>query len=471
MTRRRPPHRSWDPRRTPDPDKLRRAVEAHTRGDAETAAQLYVELEQQYPPHWHARMMGALLHYQRTSDPTHVLRELPEVILAKPLWPDPRYNLGVVLEGLGRFEEARTRFEQTVELEPAHSQAWTNLGNVRLALGDVEGALAAFNTALELAPGDPLGLYNLSHVYGLLGNWDECWRLFEYRWLAPGHLRDHGLPKLIPAWDGTPVGHLIATGEQGAGDTIQYARFIPRLQRLSRELTVVVRHLPLVSLLEQAFPGVRIIGLGGDVPLSEQVDRIPDADAHVPLMSVVARLGLAPTHVRTTGYLNVAPVLRVTDRRTIGVCWAGSPTHKRDATRSIPWESFASLLDVPDVQWVNLTMNERGRVEHPQLLELPQGMNYLESAAIVRALDGVVTIDSSPLHLAGALGVPTLALIGAAPDFRWGLRGETTPWYDHVTMLRQTVAGDWGAVLQEAKRRVADGFPNSPHAQHEGECA
>ncbi len=464
MTRRRPPHRSWDPRRTPDPDKLRRAVEAHTRGDAETAAQLYVELEQQYPPHWHARMMGALLHYQRTSDPTEVLDMLPAVILAKPLWPDPRYNLGVVLEGLGRFEEAKRRFEQTVEMEPAHSQAWTNLGNVRLALGDVDGALEAFNTALALDPGDPLGMYNLSHVFGLLGRWDECWRLFEYRWLAPGHLRDHGLPKLVPAWDGTPTGHLIATGEQGAGDTIQYARFIPRLQRLSRELTVIVRHTSLVPLLEVAFPRVRFLGIGADVSLSEMSDLIPEADAHIPLMSVVARLGLSPAHVRTSGYLHINPVMRLTERRTIGVCWAGSPSHKRDATRSIPFETFAPILDIPDVQWLNLTLNDRGAVEHPQLMHLPAGLNYLETAAMIRTIDGVVTIDSSPLHLAGALGVPTLGLIGAAPDFRWGMHAESTPWYDRVTLLRQERAGSWDAVVQEAKRRIVEGIfpPTTP---------
>ena len=463
MKTRRPPHRSWDPRRTPDPDKLRRAVEAHTRGDAETAAQLYVELEQQYPPHWHARIMGALLHYQRTSDPTEVLDMLPAVILAKPLWPDPRYNLGVVLEGLGRFEEAKRRFEQTVDMEPAHSQAWTNLGNVRLALGDVDGALQAFNTALALDPGDPLGMYNLSHVFGLLGRWDECWRLFEYRWLAPGHLRDHGLPKLVPAWDGTPTGHLIATGEQGAGDTIQYARFIPRLQRLSQELTVIVRHTGLVRLLEVAFPRVRFLGIGADVSLSEMADMIPEADAHIPLMSVVARLGLSPAHVRTSGYLHINPAMRLTERCTIGVCWAGSPSHKRDATRSIPFEIFAPLLDIPDVQWLNLTLNDRGAVEHPQLMRLPAGLNYCETAAMIRAIDGVVTIDSSPLHLAGALGVPTLGLIGAAPDFRWGMHGESTPWYDRVTLLRQERAGSWDAVVQEAKRRIVEGiFPSTP---------
>jgi len=436
---------------------LQRAVEAHTRGDVDTAAQLYVELERRYSPHWHARMMGALLHYQRTSDPTHALEILPAVILAKPSWPDPRYNLGVVLEGLGRFEEAARRFEETVALDENHSQAWTNLGNARLALGDVQGSLAAFQQALDIAPADPLGLYNMSHVYGLLGEWSETWRLFEYRWLAPGHLKDHGLPKLIPAWDGTPTGHLIALGEQGAGDTIQYARFIPRLKRLCQRLTVIIRHRALVPLLAHSFPGVDVLWADGNLPLSEQHDAIPDADAHVPLMSIVARLGLKEHHVQVGPYLAAPTVPRLSDRRTIGLCWAGSPTHKRDATRSIPFEAFEPLLSIPDVQWVNLTLNEPGDVGDARLLEIrDRAQDYLASASIVQTLDLVVTIDSSPLHLAGALGVPTLALIGASPDFRWSLERVETSWYKSVHLLRQPIAGDWGSVIARAGQMVRD---------------
>lgn len=465
MRTRRPPHRSWDPRRTPNPALLAKAVQAHTAGDAETAAALYVELEERYSPHWHARMMGALLHYQRTSDPTHALEMLPDVILHKPLWPDPRYNLGVVLEGMGRFEEAAERFAQTVAMEPNHSQAWTNLGNCRLALGDVAGAFAAFEEALAINPADPLGQYNLSHVYGLMGRWDDCWRLYEYRWLMPGHLRDHGLPRMVTAWDGTPTGHLIATGEQGAGDMLQYVRFLPRLLARCERLTLIVRHQPLVSLIWQSFSSVDVRFIDAGLPLSEQSDQVPTADAHVPIMSTVARLGLSPQHVGGSAYLKAARAPRLSDRRTLGLCWAGSPTHKRDGTRSIPFETLAPLLELPDVQWVNLTFNERGAVSDPRLLDIrDECRDYAESATMYQALDGIVTVDSSPLHLAGALGIPTLAMIAAAPDFRWGLGTDRTPWYDSVRLIRQQTGGDWTPVVQAIASRVLDGWP---HAQED----
>lgn len=467
MRTRRPPHRSWDPRRTPDPALLAKAVQAHHAGDAELAAACYIELEEKYSPHWHARMMGSLLHYQRTSDPTEVLDILPDVILHKPLWPDPRYNLGVVLEGLGRFDDAARRFQETVDMEPAHSQAWTNLGNCRLALGDVAGALAAFNTALTLDPADPLGQYNLSHVYGLLGRWEETWRLYEYRWLMPGHLRDHGLPKLVPSWDGTPVDHLIVTGEQGAGDMIQYVRFIPRMQTLAKRVTLIVRHEALAPLLQHSFPGVAVQFIDAGTPLSEQADLVPDADAHVPIMSTVARLGLSEKQVQCGRYLNAPSLARDGDQyRQIGLCWAGSATHKRDATRSIPFEQLASLLTLPGVRWVNLTLNERGRVSDPRITSIHpvHCETYLTTAGVYQALDGVITVDSSPLHLAGALGIPTLGLIGAAPDFRWGLHIETTPWYAGLRLLRQTRGGDWSGVVADVAARVQAGWPHQEGA-------
>lgn len=435
-----PPHRSWDPRLTKDPRTLARAVEAHNAGDTDTAARLYVELEEKYHPHWHARMMGALLHYQRTSDPTHVLDILPEVILHKPKWPDPRYNLGVILEGLGRMEEARKRFEETVAMDPNHHQAWLNLGNVCMGLADIHGAMHAFAEAVDIDPDDPLGQYSLAHCYGLIGRWTDSWRLYEYRWMMPGHLQDHGLPRLIPAWDGTPTGHLIVTDEQGAGDILQFVRFIPRLQALSDRIALRLRHPALAPLIAHSFPDVTVI---------DGATEIPDADAHVPLLSLVSRLGYTPAQVWRGPYLSAPRADRLAEHLTLGLSWAGASTHKRDGTRSIPYDTIRPLLDLPGIQWVNLTFNDRGQVEHPHLMHVQDRCpDYLASASLYQALDGVITVDSSPLHLAGALGIPTLGLIAAAPDFRWMLQRPTTPWYETVTLVRQRQGDGWAEVVE-----------------------
>lgn len=452
--KRKAPHRSWDPRRAKGAQKLATALELHKSGNADAAAQIYMELEQQYSPHWHARMLGGLLHYERTSDPSEVIPLLIGVTQAIPKWPDPFYNLGVVYEGLGDYERAETYFKKCLKIEPNHAPAWVNLGNVQIALGEVEEADLCFAHALRIDPGSPLGLYNLMHVRGLQGRWEECYHLHELRWLTPGHLRNHGLPRMVQPWDGiTPVDHLIVSDEQGAGDIIQFCRFLPLLKERSgaTKLTCTIRHPALIPLLAHNFPEIDFV--------AHKNDDAPEADAHIPLLSVIDRLKITEEQVAggRTYYLRAPQRPPIADRPTVGVSWAGSKMHKRDGVRSMPWEAFRPLLDLPGIRWVNLTLNEKGQVDDSRLIDVrSECADYLASASLVQSLDAVVTVDTSTLHLAGALGVPTLALIPAAPDFRWGLNRSDTPWYRSVELIRQAKAGEWSAVIERAKARLQE---------------
>lgn len=450
---RKAPHRSWDPRRAKGATQLAQALALHTAGNADAAAEIYMRLEADYSPHWHARMLGGLLHYERTSDPTEVIPLLQGVCEALPKWPDPFYNLGVVHEGLGDYENAERFFRKCLAIEPNHAPAWVNLGNVRIGLGDVVEADTCFAHALRIDPGSPLGLYNLMHVRGLQGRWQECYHLHELRWLTPGHLRAHGLPRQVPPWDGvTPVRHLIISDEQGCGDIIQFCRFLPLLRERSgaTRITCTIRHPTLVPLLAYNFPGVEFV--------EHKSDTAPEADAHIPLLSIIDRLKITEADVEagSGAYLTAPHEPWMHRRPAVGVCWAGSPMHKRDKVRSIPWDEFRPLLDMtPNVTWINLTLNERGSVEYPGMLAVRDVCaDYLRSASLVDALDAVVTVDTSTLHLAGALGIPTLALIPAAPDFRWGLNRTNTPWYRSVELLRQAKAGDWSGVMRQAQQRL-----------------
>ncbi len=451
--RRKLPHRSWDPRRAKGAHLLDQALQLHKAGNADAAAQIYMKLEEQYSPHWHARMLGGLLHYERTSDPTEVIPLLLSVTKALPKWPDPFYNLGVVYEGLGRYDEAAAYFEKCLSIEPNHAPAWVNLGNVRIGQGRVDEADACFERAMRIDPENALGLYNLMHIRGLQGRWDECYHLHELRWLTPGHLRAHGLPRLVPPWDGvTPVDHLIVSDEQGAGDIIQFCRFLPLLkQRAGGKVTCTIRHYTLIPLLEYNFPDITFV--------EHKNDSAPEADAHIPLLSVIDRLKISEDDVADgpAHYLEAPPRVPIAVRPIVGVSWAGSKAHKRDGVRSIPWEQFHPLLDVDGVRWVNLTLNDRGDVDHPSLLDVKnECTDFLKSASLIQSLDAVVTVDTSTLHLAGALGVPTLALIPAAPDFRWGLNRVATPWYLSVELIRQAKVGEWPDVIERTKARLQE---------------
>jgi hypothetical protein len=482
--KRKPPHRSFDPRLAYDPPTLNRAVIAHKNGSYDEAWYLYQKLDSESVargrgPHWHARMMAALLWYQRTSridflvdenlpasfgsNYRNVIDMLKDVILHLPKWADPRYNLGVILEGLGQIDEAAKRFQQAIDIDEAYAESWVNLGNTKLHQGKVSEAKVCFETAAQLNPDDPLAKYNLMHALALFGEWDQAYQHYEYRYLVPGHLRDHGLPRLVPRWDGQSfVDRLVVTDEQGAGDIIQFVRFLPVLQCYAREVSCRVRHPHLISLLSYNFPRVKFFG---------QEDRVPKADAHQPLLSCINTLRIGEAEVPTPGgYLRPPPpdgsgtsaqfqgiVWKHPSTNTetgsssqqplkVGVCWAGSPTHKRDAVRSIQWETFKPILDVPNCNFVNLTVGERAKVEHPAMVS-PLLTTYADTAAVVAKLDLVVTVDTSCIHLAGALGIPTWGLVGASPDQRWMLGRNDTPWYQSVRLYRQTSHKDWQSVI------------------------
>lgn len=497
---RRPPHRSFDPRLTHDPETLHRAVVAHKSGEYDHAWALYLHLDREavargLGPHWHARMMAALLWYQRTSKITFDLPEdfpdhfgpqyrtvtgmLQDVILNVPKWADPRYNMGVILEGLGQIPEAARHFQRAIEIDDAYAEAWVNLGNCKLHQGDVAGARQCFETAEALNPDDPLAKYNLMHALALFGDWDEAYRRYEYRYLVPGHLRDHGLPRRVPAWDGQSYVHrLVVSDEQGAGDIIQFVRFLPILEAHAGHVFCRVRHPALLPLLRPNYPRVTFFS---------EKDRVPKADAHVPLLSCISRLNVPESEVPLpAGYLTPpasgtttvatqpgivwhhptsttsaslwkAPTVEKERQgggiRTVGVCWAGSTTHKRDGVRSIPWETFRPILDVPGIRYVNLTVGDRAKVEHPAL-DHPPMSDYAETARIMTGLDLVVTVDTSVLHLAGALGVPCWAMIGASPDMRWMMDRSDTPFYRSVILHRQPRHDDWASVVEQVRTKL-----------------
>lgn len=505
--KRREPHRSFDPIRAHDPETLARAVLHHKNGSYDDAWSLYLKLDVESValgkgPHYHARMMAALLWYQRTSKinfevadtlphsfgPAYrtVTGMLKDIIYNRPRWSDPRYNLGVILEGLGQIEEAEKQFQRAVEIDSAYSEAWVNLGNCKLHKGEVQAAKDCFLIAESLSPDDALAKYNLMHALALFGEWDAAYERYEYRYLVPGHLRDHGLPRRLPRWDGVSyVQHLIVTDEQGAGDILQFVRFLPYMEARVGKVLCRIRHPSLLPLLQPNYPTVQFFG---------QEDRIPKADAHQPLLSCISTLQIHETDVPLPqGYLQPPPPTSTgvqtqgivwkhpssnsettvpksgTSALQVGVCWAGSPSHKRDLTRSIQWDQFKPILDTEGCSFVNLTVGDRAAVSHPALSH-PELSDYAVTARVMAGLDLVVTIDSSVLHLSGALGVPTWGLVAASPDMRWAMGRADTPWYKSVTLHRQPRHNDWGSVLETVKQKLSEmahGMARTDHPKRE----
>jgi hypothetical protein len=194
--------------------------------------------------------------------------------------------------------------------------------------------------------------------------------------------------------------------------------------------------------------------------LSAAPDSLPPFDCHVPLLSLPLALGLSEPLPRPGGYLDADPALRRQWRERlgapalrVGLAWAGNPEKSSDRLRSIPQEKLLPLLRAAGIEFYSLQVgvgqNAPPAWRDTGLIDLTAHMtDFAETAAFVAELDLVISVDTAVAHLAGAMGKPVWTLVPFAPDWRWGLQSESTPWYPTMRLFRQSSAGDWDSVVE-----------------------
>ncbi len=392
-------------------------------------------------------------------------------VALRPNDPTLRFNLGTTLLAASDAAGAVAVLEPLARQLPTATRVHMNLGIALRDLGQLAPAATALATAgRHVPPNSRLAAeveWNRSLVHLMGGDLRAGLPAYESRRLLPRF--SLAAPRRIPPWDGrsTPE-KLLVIAEQGLGDTLQYSRWIRRVAPLVGELVFAVQK-PLVPLLGAGLDGpVRIIPLVQKLPVG-------GVDAWAPALSVPLLLGAIDraSHVESTPWVHADPTLLAHWRTRIaelpgtikvGIVWQGNPTYKADHQRSVPLRAFAPLARVPGVTLVSL-QKRHGR---EQLGNLPEGMQvldlhdeldeatgpFLDTAAAMSALDVVVTSDTATLHLAGALGVRTLAAIAHVPDWRFGLRGDHLPEYPTVRLMRQASPGDWDGVATAMARWI-----------------
>ena len=332
----------------------------------------------------------------------------------------------------GRLEAAGAAFEAAIALQPT-VRLWCELAAVRLMQGDRDGGEAAYRAALAVEPGNAqvLGFLGLSVLHRR--RWAEGFSLYDnWRRIEPPPTPP--APDLgLPVWSGEPLAgrRALIWGEEGFGDQIMFARFAPLLVEAGAEVGWVVRE-PLVRLIRE--------GLGQSaVPHAKGVT-IEGADLMIPssrLPVVFMQTLPAPP---AEPYLKPPKALRAPGL-TIGVVGRGNPHHDNDRWRSLTPEAEAALMALPGA--VSLKPEDTG------------ARDFWDTAGIIMGLDLVISVDTSVVHLAGALGRPCWVLLPTRCDWRWGERGETSPWYPSVRLFRQRVAGEWSSVLDEVREALA----------------
>jgi len=376
-------------------------------------------------------------------------------------------NMGVALKNLSRLDEAEACFATALRLKPDYTAALSNLGFILMYTGRIAEAEASYREIVRREPQNPEAHTNLAHLLLLAGRLPEGWSEYEWRGRA---LAAHGgrLPFAQPQWTGAriPDRVLLIHAEQGLGDTLQFCRYVPLIADRARVVLAVQP--PLVSLLRNLEGAERVVAMS---------DALPAFDYHSPLLSLPRILDTTlDTIPACTSYLKVDDALtsiwarRMGERKglRIGLTWAGNPrlhlagASATDRRRSIPLEAFAPLADLRGVQWISLqkdapAMHATQVPQGIQLLDLmEQVSDFGDTAAIISNLDLVISVDTSVVHLAGALGKPIWLLNRFDTCWRWLLDRDDSPWYPTLRQFRQNAPGDWESVIDRVRQALVE---------------
>ncbi len=439
--------------------QVRDGMAAHQRGDLDAAERAYRAALATVAAHPMATHYLGVVLYQR-GQLAAALPLLEQAATAVPREPEFHNNMGLALAAADREDEAVAAYRRALALKPDHAVAWNNLGLALQARNRLPDAIAAFREALALAPDFAQAHWNLALALLAHGEFAEGWTEYEWRLRIP-ELARHERQYAGARWDGSirPGQTLLVTAEQGLGDTLQFIRFAQFVAK--RGVRVVVSAPRALVRLLATPPGVDDV-YGPD-------DALPAYDAHAPVIALARALGIRADAIpAAVPYLatdpkrraEIAPALARDAGLKVGLAWSGSRRNTNDRRRSIALSALSRLLALPGVSWYSLQREDDEtdieRVPAARTLaRLPARNDFDGTAALVDALDLIVSVDTSLAHLAGALARPTWVLLPFASDWRWQQERTDSPWYPTVRLFRQPRTGDWDAVVARAGDELA----------------
>jgi tetratricopeptide (TPR) repeat protein len=471
--------------------------------EAELACRLAVTIRPNYTEA-HNNLGSVLADLERLPEAEAAYRQ---ALTIRPDYAEAHYNLGIVLHKLERVAEAETAYREALRINPRGVEAHNNLGSVLQVQERWLEAAAAYQQALALRPDLVEALYNLGNVLKELnrlpeaeaayrqaiairadysdakfalatllistGEFEEGWQLYECRYKKTDFIY-HKTPALLPCarWQGDALAgkSLLVWQEDGLGDMLQFARYLPLL-KAQGAAHITVACLPPLRRLLAAVEGV-------DAVLDHQgaVDRASGFDCWTSLLS-------APLYLRTTidtipPVDPVRPAEPVVEHwrprlatlpagRRIGLVWKGNPQHHNDANRSLPsLTELAPLWSVPDIQFVSLQKGqgeEEGRsppAGQPLLHLGSETKDLLDTAAIIAQLDLVICVDTSVAHLAASVGKPCWVMLpNQGLDWRWMHSRTDSPWYPQTLRLFRRAADEsWSSVIERVREACVAEF-------------
>lgn len=378
-------------------------------------------------------------------------------------WLNTRMTLGLLFAKMNQYNQALDYYNSVLAVVPDHSQTLVNRGELNQTAGNIDAAEKDYSLALQCSGSSEIARFNLSRIHLLQQIWGNGWDLYESRWDTPGFLEDDRSRDLAP-WDGSfhPDLKLLVWGEQGLGDQILFASQL--IDLVQKGVTPILEVDPrLASILQQSFPDL-VVYAYGSIPETE----LKSLGAQIPFGSLGRFLRRTSSDFQATGPFLKAEAKRTQElrnryvaaaqgRKIVGIAWHSS-NPSFGAQKSLPLDQWGAVLsENADALFVSLQYGDveeevrrASRVSGAEILvdpEVDQIADFGAAAAQVAMMDLVVSIDNTSVQLAGALGVPAWVMVSKVPEWRWGLEGDTMPWYESVRVYRQLEQGDWAAVL------------------------
>ena len=340
--------------------------------------------------------------------------------------------------------------------------AWNNYGNVMRECGQPARAVPFLQHAIALEPQNVTAHFNLAVSYLIQGNYAQGWPLYEVRWNYE-HLAGQ-LPKHTqPRWTGQDLKDktILVEGEQGHGDNIQFVRFLWNLHVAGAKIKLKVTD-GLIPLLSNSPIIERVTGY---------LDDVSEFDYWTPIMSIPGILGITLENLpKPVNYLNVdqnrqqdwLQILGPKTRMRVGFCWSGRRDAWLNRHKGMPFEDMLELIRTnSQYEWVNLqidaTPEEEATLVEVGVKAYPGSItSFVDTAALIMAMDVVIGVDTAVSHLSGALGRPTWIMLNwFGTDWRWLLNRDDSPWYSTARLFRQPSMGDWASVRKKVSQYLS----------------
>lgn len=433
-------------------------------GEAEQSFRRAIKLNPNFPEAYNN--LGIILkkinHLEEAAKYTYHATKL------NPHYAEAYNSLGTILTDTSHYEVAESCFYRAIQIKPDYSEPYHNLGVLFTQTNCLDQAEIYFSQASKLNPNFAETEFSLAALYLLQGRYKEGWEKYD-----KSRMVKHTQPP-VPRWNGENLTgkKILLYCEQGFGDTLHFVRYAQLVTKLA-EQTVLWVQAPLQRLIESSFPFLKINPIAS-------IQNIPNGefDFSCPLPSLPRMFNTSFKNIpctipyvkvsseQTTKWNKVMNPLKIQSSLRVGVVWSGNPCHHNDRNRSIPMAIFSKLFDIEKIIWVSLQVEIRPqdfkKAPHNLSCFTEKVNDFADTAGLMTQLDLIITVDSAVAHLAGAMGKMTWLLLPFAPDWRWQLEREDSPWYPTMRLFRQRKAGDWLEVLARVKQALLLKIQNNP---------